>query len=294
MFYEKVEESAEYIRGKTSAVLSTGIILGSGLGNLTEIMKDKTVIPYGEIPNFPVSHVAGHAGNFVIGRIGQTTAAVMQGRFHFYEGYGMKEVAYPVYVLKLLGVKDLIVTNACGGINRAFVPGDFMILTDYINLSGKNPLIGENDERFGVRFPDMSQAYSQRLIQKAENTAKKLHISYKKGVYALFPGPCYETAAEIRALDRLGADATGMSTVPETIAANYLGMEVLGIGCITNMATGIAREKHTHEEVVRIAEESSRKLCEWIKQMIVDHEAEQMIPDLPDHAEGKGQVAPQI
>ena len=275
MFYEKVKESAQFIQGRTSLRPTTGIILGSGLGSLVDIMEERTVIPYTEIPNFPRSHVAGHAGNLVIGRIGQEIIAAMQGRFHYYEGFTMKEVTYPIYVMKLLGIENLIVTNACGGINRDFEPGDLMILTDYINMLGNNSLIGENDERFGVRFPDMSEAYAKELIRKAEKTAEKLGISCKKGVYAIFSGPCYETAAEIRAYERLGADAIGMSTVPETIAANYLGMKVLGIACITNMATGIAKTKHSHEEVMRIAGESSEKMCSWVRQLLLDwHTAE--------------------
>lgn len=269
-FYDKVKESAEYVESRCREKLSIGMILGSGLGSLVDVMEDKTVIPYKDIPGFPQSHVAGHAGNLVIGRIGAQVTAAMQGRFHYYEGFEMKEVTYPVYVMKLLGVESLIVTNACGGINRSFVPGDLMILTDYINMLGRNSLIGENDERFGVRFPDMSEAYSEELIEKAEQAAGKLNIPYKKGVYALFSGPCYETAAEIRAYETLGADAIGMSTVPETIAADYLGMKVLGIACITNMATGIAVKKHTHEEVVRMAGESSGKLCAWVKQILLD------------------------
>lgn len=269
-FYDKVKESAEYVESRCGEKPSIGIILGSGLGSLVDVMEDKTVIPYKDIPGFPQSHVAGHAGNLVIGRIGAQVTAAMQGRFHYYEGFEMKEVTYPVYVMKLLGIESLIVTNACGGINRSFAPGDLMILTDYINMLGRNSLIGENDERFGVRFPDMSEAYSEKLIEKAERAAGKLNIPYKKGVYALFSGPCYETAAEIRAYETLGADAIGMSTVPETIAAGYLGMEVVGIACITNMATGIAVKKHTHEEVVRIAGESSSKLCAWVKQLILD------------------------
>lgn len=275
MFYEKVKESAQFIQGRTSLRPTTGIILGSGLGSLVDIMEERAVIPYTEIPNFPRSHVAGHAGNLVIGRIGQEIIAAMQGRFHYYEGFTMKEVTYPIYVMKLLGIENLIVTNACGGINRDFEPGDLMILTDYINMLGNNSLIGENDERFGVRFPDMSEAYAKELIRKAEKTAEKLGISCKKGVYAIFSGPCYETAAEIRAYERLGADAIGMSTVPETIAANYLGMRVLGIACITNMATGIAKTKHSHEEVMRIAGESSEKMCSWVRQLLLDwHTAE--------------------
>lgn len=272
-FYDKVKESAEYVESRCKERPSIGIILGSGLGSLVDIMEDKVIIPYKDILGFPQSHVAGHAGNLVIGRIGTQVIAAMQGRFHYYEGFEMKEVTYPVYVMKLLGIESLIVTNACGGINRSFAPGDLMILTDYINMLGKNSLIGENDERFGVRFPDMSEAYSGELIEKAERTAEKLDIAYKKGVYAIFSGPCYETAAEIRAYEALGADAIGMSTVPETIAANYLGMKVFGIACITNMATGIATTKHTHEEVVRIANESSSKLCAWVKQLLVDWQA---------------------
>lgn len=270
MFYDMAAQSAAYIRERIPQPATLGIILGSGLGALVDIMEEKTVIPYGEIPHFPQSHVAGHAGNLVIGRIGGLVVAAMQGRFHFYEGFSMKEVTYPIYVMKLLGVRDLLVTNACGGINTAFRPGDLMLLTDYINMLGNNPLIGPNDERFGTRFPDMSEAYSRALIAKAERAAGELGLAYQKGVYAIFPGPCYETAAEIRAYAHLGADAIGMSTVPETIAANYLGMRVLGIACITNMATGIAKEKHTHEEVMRIAGESSERLCSWVRKIIMD------------------------
>lgn len=275
MFYEKVKESAQFIESRTALRPTIGIILGSGLGSLVDMMEERTVIPYKEIPNFPQSHVEGHAGNLVIGRIGQEIIAAMQGRFHYYEGFTMKEVTYPIYVMKLLGIENLIVTNACGGINRDFAPGDLMLLTDYINMLGNNSLIGENDERFGVRFPDMSEAYSRELMQKAERTAERLGLSYQKGVYAIFSGPCYETAAEIRAYERLGADAIGMSTVPETIAANYLGMKVLGIACITNMATGIAKTKHSHEEVMRIANESSEKLCSWVREIFVDWGAEE-------------------
>lgn len=270
MFYDKVKESSDYIRGRVQESPEIGVVLGSGLGSLVDMMEDKTVIPYQEIPNFPRSHVEGHAGNLVFGRIGRKHVVAMQGRFHYYEGFAMKEVTYPVYVMKMLGVGNLIVTNACGGINPSFAPGDLMLLTDYINMLGNNPLIGENDERLGVRFPDMSESYSGELIGRAELEAQKLGISYKKGVYAIFSGPCYETAAEIRAYERLGADAIGMSTVPETIAANYLGMKVLGIACITNMATGIAKTKHTHEEVVRIANESSKNLCEWVENLITN------------------------
>ena len=217
MFYERVNESAEYIREKLSEIPKTAIILGSGLGGLVDFMEEKTVVPYKEIPNFPQSSVAGHAGNFVVGKIEGKLVAAMQGRFHYYEGFTARELCYPLYVMKLLGIENLIVTNACGGVNRDFKPGDLMIIDNYINFIRVNPLIGDNDDRFGPRFPDMSEPYSPVLLEKAEKAAEKLGIDYKRGVYALFNGPCYESAAEIRAFAALGADAVGMSTVPETI-----------------------------------------------------------------------------
>ena len=270
MRYEQVLESAAYIRSVTAQQPTLGIILGSGLGALVDVMEDKTVIPYGDIPHFPQSTVPGHAGNLVVGRIGSTTVAAMQGRFHYYEGFTMDQVTYPLYVMKMLGITGLIVTNACGGVNRSFTPGDLMLITDYISFMAPNPLIGHNDERFGPRFPDMTEAYSRRLMAKADETAASLGFSLQRGVYALFSGPCFETAAEIRAFAALGADAVGMSTVPETIVANYLGMEVLGISCITNMATGIAEKKHSHEAVIRTANEASAKLCALVQRIAED------------------------
>lgn len=268
MFYDDIQESAAYISARLKQRPNVAVILGSGLGAVVEAMQDKIVIQYQDIPHFPCSTVAGHAGNLVVGSIGGVTVAALQGRVHYYEGLGMKAVSYPVYVLKLLGIRSLIVTNACGGINRSFHPGDLMLITDFINLLSDNPLIGANDERLGVRFPDMSEPYSTRLLEKAKQVARRSGISYREGVYALFNGPCYETAAEIRAYAAFGADAVGMSTVPETIAANYLGMEVLGICCITNMATGIARQKHSHDEVIRMANESSKQLARWITELM--------------------------
>ena len=270
MNYEKVKESADYISARIKEIPEIGIILGSGLGGLVDIMEDKVVIPYSDIPNFPQSTVAGHAGNFVIGKIGSQVVAAMQGRFHFYEGFTMRELTYPLYVMKLIGIKNLIVTNAAGGVNRSFKPGDIMIIDNYINFLCNNSLIGDNDDRFGPRFPDMSEPYSLEIKAKAEAIAEKLGIECKHGVYALFSGPCYESAAEIRMFEVLGADAVGMSTVPETIAGNYLGMKVFGVSCITNMATGIATVKHSHEEVVRVANEASEKLCSWMKEFIVN------------------------
>ncbi len=269
MLFQRLETSAKFIQSKITQVPVIGMILGSGLGSLVDAMENKEIVPYADIPDFPQSHVAGHAGNFVFGTIGGQTVVAMQGRIHFYEGLGMKEVAYPVYVMKRLGVRSLIVTNACGGIRPTFKPGDLMLINDFINLLGDNPLIGENDERLGIRFPDMSEPYSKRLIAKAKTVADSLGVAYQEGVYALFNGPCYETAAEIRAYASLGADAVGMSTVPETIAANYLGMEVLGISCITNLATGLAKEKHSHEEVLAVANRSSEQLCAWIRKLLL-------------------------
>ena len=270
MLYERVKESAEYIRRRLPLQPTVAVILGSGLGALVDVMEEKIPVPYADIPHFPQSTVAGHAGNLVVGRIGTQVVAAMQGRFHYYEGFTMEDVAYPVYVMKLLGITGLIVTNACGGINRDLQPGDLMLIEDYINLLGCNPLIGPNDERFGPRFPDMTEPYSRRLMAKAERCAQELNFPLRKGVYALFSGPCFETAAEIRAYAALGADVVGMSTVPETIAANYLGMDVLGISCITNMATGIAEKKHSHTEVLRIANESSDKLCALVHKLLED------------------------
>ena len=268
MFYDNVKESAQFIceHVKTKPVI--GIILGSGLGSLVDIMENKEILSYRDIPHFPQSRVEGHAGNLVFGNIGEQSLVVMQGRFHYYEGFFMKEVTYPIYVMKLLGVRDLIVTNACGGINPDFTPGDLMIIDDFINSLDVNPLIGDNDERFGPRFPDMSEPYSIQLREKAEQVADQLAIPYRHGVYTLFQGPYYETAAEIRMYARAGSDAIGMSTVPETIAANYLGIRVLGIACITNMATGIAKEKHSHEEVVKMANKSSARLCTWMEALL--------------------------
>ncbi|WP_073046232.1 purine-nucleoside phosphorylase [Dethiosulfatibacter aminovorans] len=266
--YEKVVESKNYINSKTDTRAKVGLILGSGLGSLVDSMEEMTTIDYEDIPNFPKSTVEGHEGRLAFGKIGGTEVVAMQGRFHYYEGYTMKEVTYPVYVMKMMGVEKLIVTNSCGGINTGFEPGTLMIINDFINLMGANPLFGPNDERFGPRFPDMTEPYKLDLIDLARKTGDELNISYGEGVYAGFVGPYYETAAEIRAFGRMGADAIGMSTVPETIAANYLGMDVLGIACITNMATGIQKKKHSHEHVVQVANKASADFCRWLEQII--------------------------
>ncbi len=259
--FEKLEETVAFVRQRTDLQPTAGVILGSGLGQLVERMDDQVAIDYLDLPHFPAPTVAGHAGRMVIGRIGGVVVVAMQGRFHYYEGHDMRTVAYPTAFMKHFGVRTLIVSNSAGGISRDFTPGDLMLITDHINLFATNPLVGLNDERLGPRFPDMTEAYSPRLVGIADSAAGGLGMSFRRGVYAGLSGPCYETAAEIRYLERIGADAVGMSTVPEVIAARYLGLEVLGISCITNMATGIATVKHAHEEVVRIANEASERFC---------------------------------
>ncbi|ERI91778.1 purine nucleoside phosphorylase I, inosine and guanosine-specific [Clostridiales bacterium oral taxon 876 str. F0540] len=268
--YDKVMESVKYIESKVSLKPEIAVILGSGLGNLVDVVENKQYIDYRDIPNFPQSTVAGHEGRLVFGTIKGKIVLIMQGRFHYYEGYTMREVTYPVYVMQKLGIKKLIVTNACGGINTSFKPGTLMLIKDFINLMGDNPLMGANDERFGPRFPDMSEPYKLDLIEKAKNIAEKLNIENAVGVYAGFSGPYYETAAEITMIGRMGADAVGMSTVPETIAANYLGIDVLGIACITNMATGIQKVKHSHERVVETANRIAADLCKWVEELIAE------------------------
>lgn len=266
--YERVCETVKYIESRVDRKPTVAVILGSGLGSLVDSLENVETISYSDIPNFPQATVKGHGNRLVFGTLGSVEVMAMQGRFHYYEGYTMKEVTYPIYVMKQLGIEKLIVTNSCGGINTSFQPGDLMIITDFINLMNTNPLIGPNDERFGPRFPDMSEPYKKDFIALAENIAKEHNIDFKKGIYAGFMGPYYETAAEIVAFGRMGADAIGMSTVPETIVANYLSMEVLGISCITNMATGIQKKKHSHAHVVETANKASVLFSEWIARII--------------------------
>ncbi|MCE5221603.1 MAG: purine-nucleoside phosphorylase [Clostridium sp.] len=266
--YDKIMESVKYIQGKVNRNPKIAVILGSGLGDLVDSVEQVEDIPYEDIPNFPISTVKGHEGKLVFGKINGVEVLIMQGRFHYYEGYTMKAVTYPIYVMKQLGIEKIIVTNACGGINKSFEPGKLMLINDFINLFGDNPLIGVNDERLGTRFPDMSEPYKIELINKAKKIADELGIKYGEWVYAGFMGPYYETAAEIVMIGRHGADAVGMSTVPETIVANYLGMDVLGIACINNMATGIQKVKHSHERVVETAKKASVNLCKWVVRII--------------------------
>ena len=247
-----IEQAAE----KVIAALGTaeiGVILGSGLGDYANELENAVRLPYSEIPGFPQSTVAGHAGMLCCGMRHGKRVVMMQGRFHYYEGYSMKEITLPVRVMQKMGVKTLIVTNACGGVNLSFVPGDLMVIDDMFSLTGTNPLIGENLDEFGPRFPDMSCVFDKGLRALAHETAKKQGFALQKGVYCQFSGPCYETPAEIRMARVLGADAVGMSTVPEVIVARHGGMRVLGVSCITNMAAGILDQPLCHEEVTETA-----------------------------------------
>lgn len=249
-----IKEAAGYIASKTDIVPEIGLIMGSGLGVLGDYIEEAVVIPYHEIPHFPVSTVEGHAGDLLIGKLSGRTVVLMKGRFHMYEGYGPELTAFPVRVMKALGVKSLLVTNAAGGINLGFASGNLMLISDHINMTGKNPLIGPNDNELGVRFPDMSEAYSKRLRKVASDIAKEQGFELQEGVYVGLLGPTYETPAEIRMFRTLGADAVGMSTVAEVIAARHAGIEVVGISCITNMASGILDQPLSHEEVIETTE----------------------------------------
>ena len=265
-YLNKINESKDYILSKLEKLPKVGLILGSGLGSLGEKIGNPIKLKYEEIPNFPRSTVEGHAGQLVIGELGGKTVVAMQGRFHYYEGYSMKDVTFPIRVLIRLGIESLIVTNAAGGVNMDFTPGDLMIIKDHINFTGQNPLIGKNYEQLGPRFLDMSKAYDRRYIEIAKKAGEKLGINLKEGVYMWFTGPTYETPAEVKLARILGADAVGMSTVPEVIVANHEGVRVLGISCITNMAAGILDQPLKHEEVV----ETSLKVKDEFEKLIVE------------------------
>jgi len=268
LLLNRMKDSTKYIKDNCSINPEIGIILGSGLGMLAEDIEDKVIIPYKNIPYFPVSTVEGHKGQLVLGYLSGKQVICMQGRFHYYEGYNMESVVYPVRVMQMLGVSKLIVTNSAGGINTDFKPGDLMLIEDHINLMGTNPLIGKNYDVFGRRFPDMTQAYDRQLINVAIQAADSMAIRLKKGVYAAMTGPSYETPAEIRYLRTIGADAVGMSTVPEVIVANHAGMKILGISCITNMAAGILDKPLNHEEVVEIANQAATQMVKLLKKVI--------------------------
>ncbi|MGG6309676.1 purine-nucleoside phosphorylase [Paenibacillus macerans] len=263
-----IREAAEFIRSRSALTPKVGLILGSGLGVLADHLEQPVSIAYHDIPFFPQSTVEGHAGELLIGTVQGTPVVLMKGRFHMYEGYGPELTAFPVRVMKELGVTTLLVTNAAGGVNTAYSPGDLMLISDHLNLTGKNPLIGPNDEELGARFPDMSQAYSRRLRDIARNLAKEKGVPLQEGVYAGLLGPTYETPAEIRMLRTLGADAVGMSTVSEVIVARHAGLEVLGISCISNMASGILDQPLSHQEVMETTERVREKFLSLVLSII--------------------------
>lgn len=250
---KKIEETTQFLLQYNDIKPQVGMILGSGLGSLADEVEKKIKIPYEKIPHFPVSTVEGHSGNLVFGRLNGVSVVMMQGRFHYYEGYSMEKVTFPVRVMKALGIETFIVTNASGGINESFQPGDIMLMTDHILNMGTNPLIGKNDESIGPRFPDMSQVYDKKWQTIVKKVAKRLQISLKEGVYIAVTGPSYETPAEIRMFRKFGADAVGMSSVPEVIVAGHMGLQVLGLSCITNLAAGVSADELSHEEVIETA-----------------------------------------
>jgi purine-nucleoside phosphorylase len=264
----KINEARDYIKKHIDYTPEIGLILGSGLGVMGEEVENKIIINYSDIPNFPVSTVEGHKSRFIFGTLNNKKVAVMQGRFHFYEGYKMQEVVFPIWVMKALGIDKLIVTNAAGGVNKSFTPGDLMLIKDHINFAGTNPLMGQNIEEFGPRFPDMSNAYNKELLVVAKKCAQDNGISIQEGTYMMFTGPNYETPAEIRMSRIIGGDAVGMSTVPEIMAANHSRMKVLGISCITNMAAGILDQPLNHHEVMDTAEKVKTKFVTLVKEIV--------------------------
>ena len=260
--------ASDFIKGKIGDFKpEIGIILGSGLGELADEYCDIT-IPYAEIPGFEASTVSGHKSRLVFANINGKKVVMMQGRFHFYEGHSIQKVVFPVKVMKKLGVKTLIVTNAAGGVNPDFKPADLMIITDHINHMGVNPLIGPNDSGMGERFPDMSEVYTKKYVKLAENIGKKLGIKLQKGVYIALTGPSYETPAEVRMARIIGADAVGMSTVPEAITASWAGMNVIGLSCICNSAAGVSTVGLSHADVIKAAGEAKDKFIKLVKEII--------------------------
>jgi purine-nucleoside phosphorylase len=252
-YFDRVTEAAEWLRGKGFGGGDVGLVLGSGLGPFADTMGDAFAIGYSDIPHFPASHVIGHAGRLVGGVVAGHRVIALSGRAHYYEGHDLRTVTFAVRVLSRLGIRTIILTNAAGGINTAFTRGVLMLIDDHINLLGSNPLIGPQDDRFGPRFPDMSEVYSRRLRGLAEEAARSIGLAVQHGIYIAVHGPSYETPAEIRAFRALGADAVGMSTVPEAIVARHMGMEVIGISCITNMAAGVLPEPLNHDDVMETA-----------------------------------------
>lgn len=262
-----LQETIQFMKEKGMADVEFGLILGSGLGELAEEIEDAVVIPYDQIPHFPVSTVVGHAGQLVYGTLSGKKVLALQGRFHYYEGHSMQTVTYPVRVMKALNAHSVIVTNACGGVNTSFEPGDLMLITDQINFTGDNPLIGINEDEMGPRFPDMSEAYTPAYREVAKKIAEERGLHLKEGVYMGYSGPTYETPAEIRFSRAIGADAVGMSTVPEVIVAAHSGLKVLGISCITNLAAGMQKNLN-HAEVVETTERVKAEFKSLVKETL--------------------------
>lgn len=261
---QEIQEAAAFIKKETNITPQIGLILGSGLGVLADLIEEPIVIDYSRIPHFPISTVEGHAGELVVGSIKGKQVLMMKGRFHAYEGYGAETVSFPVRVMKELGVQTLIVTNAAGGINESYQVGDLMVISDHLNMTFRNPLIGPNDSALGVRFPDMSEAYSKRLRKLAHDVAATQDFKLQEGVYVGLLGPNYETPAEIRMFRTLGGDSVGMSTVPEVIVARHAGIEVLGFSCISNMASGILDQPLSHAEVMETTEKVKPKFLKLV------------------------------
>lgn len=268
-YMERIEKARDYIASRSSVKPQVAVILGSGLGRLAGELDAAAVIPYGEIPGFPESTVAGHAGRLVLGMLENKNVVMMQGRFHYYEGHPMSKIVFPIRVLSALGVRVLIVTNSAGGLNPGFEPGDVMLITDHINVMGTNALIGPNEDEIGPRFPDMTHTYVQDLQELAKHMANKMGIPLRQGVYAAVSGPTYETRAERRYLRIIGGDAVGMSTVPEVTAANHAGLRVLGLSAITNKATGdVDQEPDSHEDVLAMAQVAGKKLVQLVRGVV--------------------------
>jgi len=271
--FEKLQETVSFLNKKLNFQPEIGLVLGSGLSAFADTVAEPTVLPYSEIPNFVKVTVKGHKGRFVTGKVSGKEVAILQGRFHYYEGFSMEEVTFPARVLARLGCKLVILTNAAGGVNTSFTPGDLMIIKDHINMMGVNPLRGKNDERLGPRFPDMTYVYKKEYRDILKKVAKDNDIDIKEGVYCAMMGPTYETPAEIKMIRTIGGDAAGMSTVPEAIVLRHMGVDVAGISCITNMAAGILDQELTHEEVTEIASKVKDKfihlLTEFIKEVTI-------------------------
>jgi len=265
---QQISETVEVLRKKLRVVPEIGLILGSGLGSVADIIADKTTIPYEDIPHFPISTVEGHAGELIGGTIGGRHVLALKGRFHLYEGYSAQQLTLPVRVMKELGVHSLMVTNAAGGVNPAFKPGDLMLITDHLNFTFHNPLVGPHEKNLGERFPDLSQAYDPELQTAAKRVASERGVCLQEGVYAGFLGPSYETPAEIRMIGMLGADAVGMSTVPEVIVARQVQLRVIGISCICCMAAGIDDQVLSHGEVMAAVEEMTHQFTLLAKGII--------------------------